>query len=173
MIKEKLILAARILLLLAIAGTLTFIFYQSCLPQEESSEVSNNVSNIIEPIIPSDTPAGQKFHANIREWAHFIEFAALGTEVALYVAFFLLRRRSKLRPKVSFIIYSFIAAPILALLDETLQIFTERGPEIKDVWIDTLGFVSLATVVYAVYIAAVLIMRRLRSSRQTARETVD
>lgn len=171
--KEKIILAARILLLLAIAGTLAFIFYQSMLPQEESSNVSNNVSDIIEPIIPSDTPAGQKFHENIREWAHFIEFAALGSEVALYVVFFLPGKSTKLRPKVRFIAYSFVSAPIFALLDETLQIFTERGPEIKDVWIDTLGFVSFATLVYAVYIAAVLIIRRVRSSKESARETVN
>ena len=167
--KEKLMLVFRILLLVAIAGTLVFIFYQSSLPAEESSQVSDNVSDMIEPIIPSDTPAGQKFHANIREWAHFIEFAALGFEVSLYVSFFLPRRKSTMRQRVAFIVYSYVAAPILALIDETLQIFTERGPEIKDVWIDTLGFFALATVTYAIYIAVALIIRRARSARQTVK----
>ena len=166
--KNKLISYSRVLLIVLIICTLSFTFYQSMLPPEESSEVSNNVSDAIEPIIPSDTPTGSYVHTNLRKIAHFIEFAALGTEVALFVILYLPTWGAELRKKIKFMLHSLVIAPITALLDETIQIFTDRGPAITDVWIDTAGFICLATLAYLIYLAIVLIRRHTAGIRNSA-----
>ena len=76
--KKALLIAARVLLIVAIICTLSFAFYQSSLPPAESNEVSSGVSGALEVIIPSDTPVGEKVHENIREIAHYTEFFTLG-----------------------------------------------------------------------------------------------
>ena len=158
--KSDIIFYLRIFLITLIICTLCFTFYQSLLPPEQSSEVSEGVSDAIEPIIPSDTPTGSYVHTNLRKIAHFVEFAALGLEVALYVIFFLPAFSSSPRSKFKYIVHSYAAAPIVALLDETIQVFTDRGPAITDVWLDTAGFFSLATISYLVYLAVVFVRHR-------------
>ena len=166
--KNKIIFYSRILLIVAIICTLSFTFYQSMLPPEESNEVSNSVSDAIEPIIPSDTPTGSYVHTNLRKIAHFIEFAALGTEVALFVILFLPTWGASPCKKLKFVLHSYAIAPITALIDETIQIFTDRGPAITDVWIDTAGFVTLATLSYLIYLAIVIIRRYAAGIRKSA-----
>ena len=166
--KNKLISYSRIFLIVVIICTLSFTFYQSMLSPDESTEVSNGVSDAIEPIIPSDTPTGSYVHTNLRKIAHFIEFAALGTEIALFVILYLPTWGSTPRRKLWFVIHSYLVAPITALLDETIQVFTDRGPEITDVWIDTAGFVSFATLLYLIYLAVVLVRRRVAGIRNSA-----
>lgn len=166
--KNKVIFSSRILLVALIVCTLCFTFYQSMLPPEESTEVSNSVSDAIEPMIPSDTPAGSYVHTNLRKIAHFVEFAALGFEVALFVILYLPSWSAELRAKLKFILLSYTVAPATALIDETIQIFTDRGPAIADVWLDTAGFVCLATLTYLVYLAVILIGRKARGSRNLA-----
>ena len=82
----------RLLVILLIISTLAFIFIQSMLPPEKSSEQSSAVGEIIEEIIPPETPVGGYVQTNIRKIAHFVEFAALGAEVAVFVILFLKKR---------------------------------------------------------------------------------
>ena len=166
--KSKIIFYARLLLIAAIICTLIFTFYQSMLPPEESNEVSNNVSDAIETIIPSDTPTGSYVHTNIRKIAHFVEFATLGGEVALLVILFLPTWGATLYEKRRIIVHSYAIAPITALIDESIQIFTNRGPSVTDVWIDTAGFVTLATILYVIYLAVILVKRRTAGIRDKA-----
>ncbi|HSK68330.1 MAG TPA: VanZ family protein [Candidatus Limnocylindria bacterium] len=67
----------------------------------------------------------------VRKVGHFAEYAALGAFAGLALA--QLKRTRWAAAKV--VLAGFVAA----FLDETLQIFTGRGPAIVDVWIDTLG----------------------------------
>ncbi len=158
--KTRLLLIAQILLIALIVCTLLFTFYQSSLPPEESAEVSDGVSEKLEPIIPSTTPTGKFVHLNIRKIAHFVEFATLGSEVALYVAFFIGRGKGIGRGKLCVMGLSYLFALVVALLDETVQVFTDRGPSITDVWLDFLGFFSLSTIVYLIFIVGTLVLRR-------------
>jgi VanZ family protein len=112
------------------------------LPPEKSSEQSSAVGEIIEEIIPPETPVGGYVQTNIRKIAHFVEFAALGAEVAVFVILFLKKR--------NFVFLSFGFGILIALLDETIQVFSKRGPEITDVWLDFFGFASFAVIVYTV-----------------------
>ncbi len=145
----------RIALLALIAATLLFTFYQSSLPPEKSSETSETVGGIIEEIIPPETPPGEFVQKNLRKIAHFVEFAALGCEVAVYLILFCRR----LKP----ILLSYAFAVIIAFIDESIQILSKRGPAISDMWIDFSGFATLSLLTYGVFFAARAVYQKIKS----------
>ncbi len=133
---------AKLLIAAMLITTLSF-FVQSALPTETSAEESDAVSDAIEPIIPSESPVGQVVHPNIRKIGHFVEFGALGLEAALFIFFFM-----KKRLKGAF---GFSAVALfIALCDETVQIFSGRGPDVADVWLDFSGFLTFFVLTTAV-----------------------
>lgn len=144
----------KVSLLLLIAATLAFIFVQSMLPPEKSKEESDKVGDIIEEIIPPDTQAGDYVQNNIRKIAHFVEFFILGCEAALYGILFV-------RP-LKWWTLSFPTALIVAFFDESIQMFTGRGPAISDVWIDFLGFLIAGAIFYTVAGITVLIYKKCK-----------
>lgn len=145
------------LLVVLMILTLAFTFYQSSKSKEESQETSEKVEQIIEPILPSDTPVGEYVQNNIRKIAHFVEFFALGAEVAIYVVLFY--------SKIKYAALSMLFAPIVALLDETVQIFSDRGPAISDVWIDVLGYFVANVLVYLIAFLVKKLQLMMRTSR--------
>ena len=58
-----------------------------------------------------------------------------------------------------------ISVQFIAFLDETVQIFSGRGPEISDVWIDIFGFLTLFAITLGAAFAARVIMNKLRKNR--------
>ncbi len=148
----------KIALICLIIATLAFIFIQSMLPPEVSKAESDKVGEIIEEIIPPETPPGEYVQKNLRKIGHFVEFAILGTEISLFVLFF--------ARKLCYGLFSVIFSPLVALCDETIQIFSKRGPSITDVWIDTLGFLSFSALVYLAYVAVILIKKKLTLRKQ-------
>lgn len=127
-------------LIILIALNLAFIFIQSLIPVEQSSKESNAVGEIVESIIPSDTKPGNFIQMNLRKIAHFIEFASLGILVSLYLILFVRKR--------AYIVLSFPSALAVGFIDETIQLFSNRGASISDVWIDFFGFASASVIVY-------------------------
>ena len=154
---------ASILLLLFIIATLLFIFIQSMLPPEKSSQESGAVGEIIEEIIPPDTKPGAFIQINLRKIAHFVEFALLGAEISLYIILF--------TRKNIFVLLSFPTALMIAFFDETIQIFSGRGPAVLDVWIDFAGFTSASVIFYTV---AVIIRYMCKNvNKNTQKQTVE
>ncbi len=145
----------RVALLALIALTAAFAFVQSSLSPEASSSESGAVGDVIGEIIPPETPVGGYVQTNIRKIAHFVEFALLGAEVAVYILVF--------TPWRERVILSYPFAVITAFLDESIQMFTDRGPAISDVWIDFSGFVCASLIVYAFFFAARFVLRAVRS----------
>ena len=148
---------AKMILLALIVATLLFIFIQSMLPPEKSSAESDAVGDVIEEIIPPDTETGAFIQLNLRKIAHFVEFALLGVLVSLYVSFFMNRP--------AFIAFSYPAALITAFFDESIQMFSGRGPAIFDVWIDFLGFFIFASIVYSIFFTVSFIVKRRKNKR--------
>lgn len=144
----------RIMLILLIIANLAFIYTQSLLPPEKSTEQSESVGGIISEIIPPDTPEGKFVLANLRKIAHFTEFASLAFFTALYIVIY--------ERRVSVIAFSFPTALILAFFDETLQYASGRGPSISDVWIDFLGFVSISVIFYTVHVISNFIIKKCK-----------
>lgn len=144
-----------ILLVLLILATIGHAFYQSSLPPVKSTEQSSKVGEIIEEIIPPETPPGAYIQKNLRKLAHFTEFFFLGLLCALFVLVYH-RRRWAFSALMPFGI-------LVALFDETVQIFSKRGPSVKDIWIDTLGYtvaVLLSLLVFLTVITVKLIRGR-------------
>lgn len=154
MTRERTLRIIKYALLLLIVLNISFIFYQSVLPPSESKEESDSFSEILEEIIPSDTKPGKFIHKNIRKLAHFMEFFSLGALVSTYVIFFLKR--------IKWALISFPSVFFVAFTDETIQLFSGRGPAIFDVWIDFIGFATSSVIFYTVAIISVFIYRKCK-----------
>ncbi len=120
-----------ILLSILIVVTLGFIWGNSMLPAEDSSEISGSlmelIEEILERIITGYTPAPDTSDTPIRKLAHFMEFMILGIELTILVCQLLKR---------SLVIPPFCGL-LAAVCDETLQLFSDgRSSQISDVWID-------------------------------------
>ena len=152
--RTKIKSVARIVLIIIIILNLAFIYTQSLIPPEKSSQESDAVGGIISEIIPPDTPEGKFVLENLRKIAHFTEFAFLGFFVSLYIIIYERRVRRAL--------LSAPAALILALLDETLQYLSGRGPLVSDVWIDFFGFVTSSVNLYTVYVITAFVVKKCK-----------
>ena len=151
-----------------IALTLAFIFLHSLMSHEVSSNESDAVSvvvtDVVVGVIGNETPAqieksekATKFiDENMRKIAHFVEFSILGAEIAL-LGFFVASDKAKKDTKVaraSILILSLVFGLAVAFLDESLQMLSNRGPSIRDMWIDIGGFCALMLPVHLIVFAA-------------------
>ncbi len=148
----------RILHILLIVATVLFIFIQSMKSPEDSKEESDKVGDIIEEIIPPDEPAGEFIQINLRKIAHFTQFFILGVEVAAYVLIFMRRTRWGL--------LTYPLALFTAFFDESIQIFSGRGPAIFDVWIDFFGYCASSLLIFSGYSLVCLALRYFRNRRE-------
>lgn len=134
-----------ILMILVFLWTL-FIFAQSLLPGEVSSNQSGFIVDTLYPFIQRlgihmgiDT-----FSFWIRKLAHFTEYFILG--VLLFVAY----QSSYQKMKLYTII--FLQGLFTASIDETIQLFTpNRSGELRDVMIDISGVIFGVCFVYLIH----------------------
>lgn len=127
-------------LILAILGTLIFIFSNSVKSKEQSSDQSSEFAESIKPIVdPSDKIPFNIFEHHVRKLAHFSEFCLLGFELLLLLA--LLCNGYKNITLLKYTSTMFLALTA-ALIDETIQIFSDRGSAVVDVWIDFSGAIT-------------------------------
>lgn len=103
---------------------LVFIWGNSLMPAKISSAISSFVTKLI---------GGGAAETNVRKAGHFTEFFLLG---AGFGAFFTLKGGKK-KDKA---LYLCLLALFVPLMDETLQMFNDRGPQVKDIWIDIAGY---------------------------------
>ena len=130
-----------IALLCLIALTLIFIFTQSTLSPSTSGAESGAVREFLENFFSYERPLGAFVLNNLRKIAHFAEYGLLGFEISLYVSLFSVDF-VKIAP------YTPLVGHSVAFVDETIQIFSGRGPAILDVWIDTFGFITASLFVF-------------------------
>ena len=122
------------ILSICIAATLAFIWIHSCMGQEESSEESGFIYDMLCPFFELFVGKGNVTEHFIRKLAHFTEFFGLGLELKLMMKLVLLNTPCILR-----MINAWTLGTMCALLDETIQIFSGRGPMVADVWLDSAG----------------------------------
>ena len=137
---------------------LAFIFIQSALPPEESSKESSAVGDIIEEIIPPDTKPGAFIQTNLRKIAHFTEYGLLGVEFSVFCVFIVKRKIRSFKN-------SLFTASFVALVDETIQIFSKRGPSVEDIWIDIGGYVFFSLITVVVLTVGYLVCIAVRKIR--------
>ena len=123
-----------------IALTLGFIWINSCLPPETSGNASLGVYQKIVSVVATvfGEQASQSFskvftEQVLRKLAHFLEFGVLGIELAFLYAVI-----GKLTPKS----YAFLGlyGVVVAVVDESIQILSQRGARITDALIDISGY---------------------------------
>ncbi len=156
MTKNKLV---RILLLILIILTLLFIWSNSLWGRESSSMHSGRIRAFCQqaldllgiPLVLTDYI--------VRKAAHFLEFFLLGTELTVYM----FCRHPLTRRDIGNILVMLFGT---AFIDETLQIFSARGPAISDVWLDLSGGVTAMLLTFALYELIVACRRRGRKSRR-------
>ena len=111
--------------------TLAVIWGHSLLGREASSEESSFVMELLTPLLEVVVGKGNVTEHLIRKLAHFFEFFVYGIELQLFFAL------SKSRKNAFLLTLSH--GLFTALMDETIQIFSGRGPMIQDVWLDFSG----------------------------------
>ena len=115
---------------------LAFIWGNSMLPIPQSKALSRWVLEWVRRLFgmpPNPEPEETLNDHLIRKIAHFLEYAALGGLFTLYLGVRRSDGRAQLRKLIAF---GFGAA----FLDETIQVFSSRGPGITDVWLDIAGY---------------------------------
>ena len=131
----------KLLIFLYVTLTLSLIavWGQSCISKEESTVTSDAVVEIITPI--DQLEPGYRSENGwtyvqlsefVRKLAHVVEYIAVSFQL---MCIFLLRGRKKLFDYINCL----FCGMLIALIDETIQLFSNRGSEIRDIWIDLLG----------------------------------
>lgn len=115
----------KIWIIIIVAVMLLFIWIHSAIPTSYSSEESNWFTDVIFNGI-----FGKLFGVTftdhvVRKIAHITEFSILGLAMSVMFDGSVLKTVS--------------AGVLAALVDETIQIFSGRGPMVSDVWIDAIG----------------------------------
>ncbi len=127
-----------------IAGTLSFILINSMLSRDTSAETSGKLFAFLKNAFDAVFGEGVITHAILRKLTHFGEFALLGFEIcALYL--FL--------GNFKFIKFLHIApyGLFVAVLDESIQILSNRGAQVLDVLIDYSGYAFATVTVLVAY----------------------
>ena len=133
--------AKKLLVLLYITFTLSMIFVwgQSCINRQDSRNSSDMVVEMIKPI--DELEPGYRsengwtydeLSTYVRKAAHVIEYAAVGFQI---MAILLLKKKKELKVAINVL----FLGGLIGLVDETIQIFSERGSEVGDIWIDMAG----------------------------------
>ena len=143
------------LLLLAILAALAFIWGNSLDSAVESAAKSGRVGELLRPLLELVVGQGGVTDHLVRKLAHFAEYAVLGALLLLLAVGF----RVRLQTVVNCLFFLMAAA----LTDETIQIFTGRGPQIQDVWLDFAGGFTGLLVMLALW---ALLRRAFRSRRR-------
>lgn len=156
-----------LVLLVLITATLVFIWTNSMEAPAESSEKSRWVMKLMTPFLELFVGKGNVTEFLVRKLAHFCEFGLLGCELSLML---ILRRRQTLPWYVNAGMFAFV----VAALDETIQIFAERGSSLADVWLDTAGAVTGIVGVYVINVFCLYVRRRrCRKALQKKRNMAD
>ena len=118
----------RKILIVLLILLLAFIWGHSCMPVETSREESSRVLDLLRPLLePIVGPERVTLHL-VRKLAHFAEYFCLGCVLSPLLPL----------PWKGRLLAGNLAL-LTALVDETIQIFSGRGPAISDVWLDFSG----------------------------------
>lgn len=134
-------------LALLICITLAFIWGNSILSREQSTDVSKGLLEFIRPVLEALGLECESDHW-LRKLAHFCEFALLGAEFSALSA--LEEKRSLWE-----LTRCALCCLAVAVADETIQYFSGRYPHILDVLLDFSGSIC-GIVLFCILFAAMV-----------------
>ena len=148
-----------VIISIIIVANIVFIWGNSLKSRSESQLLSLGVLQFIRPFLDAIfSPENVTDHL-VRKLAHFTEFGALGVEFVLLT---ILLKKVRLQS----ILNCLFAGLIVALTDETIQLFSARGSQVSDVWLDFSGVVTGVMIVWLVF---ALVNATKKSSQGSAR----
>ena len=124
----------RKILIVLLVLLLVFIWGNSCLPVSMSSQESGRFLRLVRPLLEVFFGQGNVTHHLVRKLAHFMEFTALGLLIGLVTH---QGRPVRLRSMV----FALVMGLLAAFADESIQMLSDRGDRISDVWLDFSGVV--------------------------------
>ncbi len=124
--------------------TITFIWSNSFQSVPESQADSLSVVEAIEPLLKLGSGRTKMDVERFRKVAHFAEFWLLGLELALLL---IALRKVSLQNAVNCL----FASLVVAVVDETIQVFSDRGSRVTDVLLDYSGAMTGLLVAFLVY----------------------
>ena len=147
----------RVILLVAIACMTVCIWSNSLKSKDESREQSDQVAGRIELLLTNNgtrplTATGAWILKNLRKIAHFVEFMGLSMLLSAYALTFPAKEKFGV----------LLAAPAVAVVDEVIQIFSDRGPAVSDVLLDCCGAAVGCGIMLLMAAAIGMIKRRKR-----------
>jgi len=124
-----------LVLMVLILVTIAFIWSNSLQSIPESQARSLGFLDKVKPFLGVFVGSGNVTNHLVRKLAHFTEFSALGCELILFSN---IRKRGGIQP----IVNCLFAGLSVAVVDETIQIFSNRGSQVQDVLLDFAGAVT-------------------------------
>ena len=115
--------------------TIGVAWIHSMIPGPASEMESGFFYDLLRPILSVFLPQEVVTPLLVRKMAHFTEYAFLGAEMIAYT-------KACNRFEWKHVFNAVLSGLAVAVIDETIQIFSGRGPAIADVWIDMAGFVT-------------------------------
>ena len=148
---------------------LSFIYSNSLKNSVESGEQSGKVHEIVNDVAQNIGIQEPITEPQVRESAHFIEFAVLSMLLCCDLwAFGVISVRKKLYVSLLFLLATLPASALLAGIDELLQKFSEgRATDIADVLTDTSGALT-ALLIFAASFSLLVLINRLVKRRKNA-----
>ena len=144
---------------IAIALTLWFIFSNSLTPSAKSLETSEGIYEQVKDPIEAVVGEGKVTHSVFRKMAHFFEFFVLGVEVALlFTLIFGLKLKN--------IIWILICGITVGIIDESLQNISKRTASVTDVFIDLAGFILAVIISYGIYALFKLVKKKIKRNKE-------
>lgn len=145
MTKRKILM---LVVLAALIATLAFIWSNSLLTEQASSAASAAVLEAVKPLTETFCNEEQDAEHLIRKTAHFVEYGALGCELALLVVLCG-------RPRFQTVMNGLFAGLAAAVVDEALQLLSDRGAMVGDILLDFSGVAAgTALVLFICFIHA-------------------
>ena len=125
-------------------------------PEEEPPLENEPSDDGDEEEIPRrESPFLEAIRPHIRKIAHFLEHGVLGLEVfflCLSMQKYSGKKRKIMPIGIKTIFSSINFGLIIAFIDESIQILSERGPSITDMWIDISGYASFTLLLVIIYV---------------------
>ena len=140
-------------LFILIVFTICFIWGHSMVSRPVSAGESGAFVEVLRPVFSSVGIDDSLADHIIRKCAHFIEYAGFGGEVGLLIFINHLLNTGKDKLRLNFYEHMRVVAEkvvYVALIDETIQIFSLRGSMLSDVWLDICGGLFGGSVAYCI-----------------------
>ena len=146
--KRKIVIGV---IIVCIIATIAFIWSRSLPSIPESREESSKVVAIVKPILEPIVGEGNVTDHLVSQLAHFSGVATLGGLLALLIT---ARRTNQAALNCLFV------GLLVALSDETIQIFSGRGSQVQDVWLDFSGVLFGVVVVLIIALLFMYLRRK-------------